>query len=206
MKRVFFCIFTLSLLTTSSFAQEKETAQNDLNTQFNNLKEKAETYNDYKVLKESTLDEFWISVEDSLRNLNKKEVENNILISDLTNQIKDLQDASKASQSQFEENEVATTHIQFLGINFSKSTFKILVSVTISALILLIAIGFIQYNHNRRVASQKVADYANLETEYDELKRKSLEKQIQLKRELQTERNLVDDLRSKSKIRKNLSA
>ncbi len=202
MKRVISTFFFLILFGTVSFGQDKETDQNDLKSQFDALKGNAETYNDYKVLKESTLDDFWIIVEDSLRAQQKLDDENNDLISSQVTEIEDLKNAAEANQSMFEENELATTHIRFLGIDFLKSTFNILVSVSISALILLIAIGFIQYNQNRLVASQKVADFANLQEEYDDLKRKSLEKMVHLKRELQTERNLVDDLRNKSNFRK----
>ena len=98
------------------------------------------------------------------------------------------------------------THIRFLGVDFLKTSFIIFNVILIGGLIALLALGSFQYNINRITARQKVLDYQQIEEEFNTLRSQSLEKQIKLKRELQTERNLIEDMRSRPTISKKMPA
>jgi hypothetical protein len=210
MKRIFLLPILIVFVGINAWSQdpvatEEQTVQN-LNTQYNKLKQNAETYGEFKVFRESDLDNFWLTVDDSLSvvrgNLNEKntQIENQVV------EIDKLNTEAKDNEERFQQNEYAATHIKFIGIDFTKSTFKITMSVLVIGLTLLMVIGSIQYSHNKRNAIQNARECKKVESEYEELRRKSLEKQIQLKRELQTERNLIEEFRNKSTVTKKISA
>ena len=50
-----------------------------------------------------------------------------------------------------------------------------------------------------------IKEFDELQHSYENFKKQSLEKQIKLNRELQTERNTIEELRSKSTISKKLT-
>ena len=202
---------TLIVFTGSvALAQEPESNQSqteeDLNAQYNDLKQNAETYGEFKVFRVSKLDDFWSAVNDSISLIREDLSEKQNLIDTQQAEIDQLNTEFQDNENRFQENEYAATHIEFLGIDFTKSTFKIMMSILVISLALIILIGYTQYNHNRRMAVQNAAECRKLENEYEDLRKKSLEKQIHLKRELQTERNLLEEIRSKSTVTKKISA
>ena len=188
-----------------SVTSEQQETQ-DLKAQYNSLKQNAETYGEYKVFRVSKLDEFWSVVNDSMSVVKGNLASKQLVIDDQLVEIDKLNVDFKDNEERFQENEFAASHIEFLGISFSKSTFKITMSIMIGGLSLLLLVGYIQYSHNKRIAVQNTTELEKLESEYEELRRKSLEKQIQLNRELQTERNFIEEMRNKNTISKKISA
>jgi len=199
-------IFTgFNAWTQDSVTSEQQETQ-DLKAQYNSLKQNAETYGEYKVFRVSKLDEFWSVVNDSMSVVKENLASKQLVIDDQLVEIDKLNVDFKDNEERFQENEFAASHIEFLGISFSKSTFKITMSIMIGGLSLLLLAGYIQYSHNKRILVQNTTELKKLQSEYDELRRKSLEKQIQLNRELQTERNFIEEMRNKTTISKKISA
>lgn len=199
-------IIILSSLSTISGQNSKPTDSDNLTGQFKFLLEKAETYNDYKVIKETRLNEFWRVVEDSVQQLETDIAAAQKILSDQYAQIENLQQSINEKDELLATTEFAMAHIRFLGINFSKTSFIFINVILIGGLVVLLALGLFQYNNNRIIARQKVLDYQQLEEEFNTLRSQSLEKQIKLKRELQTERNLIEEMRSKPMINKKIPA
>ena len=110
--------------------------------------------------------------------------------------INSLNGTITTQQATIDEKEFDTTHINVLGIAWSKETYKVFNFVAIIALILLVGFLFFQFKNSQRIAVAKKKDFTKLSEEYEEYKRTALEKQMKLRRELQTERNRINDLRS----------
>ena len=80
MNRFYTITILLLFISFGVFSQDAETndtpSPQDLSTQYDNLKADAETYGEFKVFRESKLDEFWSVVDDSLNsgkeNINKQ--------------------------------------------------------------------------------------------------------------------------------------
>ena len=210
MKRILFLSILTIFVGVQAWSQDSlptdEQAVQDLNTQYKDLKRNAETYGEYKVFRVSHLDEFWSSVDDSLSQVRGNLNDKLTIINTQSAEIDKLNSEAQDNEERFQQNEFAATHIDFIGIDFSKSTFIITMSFLVVGLALILLIGYIQFNHIQGVSIQNVVACKKLENEYDELRKKSLEKQIQLKRELQTERNLIEEFRNKSTVTKKISA
>jgi hypothetical protein len=81
-----------------------------------------------------------------------------------------------------------------LGIDFDKGFFAGLVGFIILALGLTIAVIMYTLKSSRKMLKEK-ADLANaISAEYEDYKRKAMDKQTKLSRELQNERNKLQEL------------
>jgi len=180
--------------------------EENLTSQYNYLMERSETYNDYKVIKNTRLNAFWKMVKDSVQILKNNLAGSEVTINDQQAEISGLEQTISANEASIANTEFTMNHIRFLGIDFSKSAYITLNVTLIAGLVLLLGIGFIQFNFNRQTTKQKVTDYAKLEEEFTEFRSNSLEKQIKLKRELQTERNTLEQIMNKSTISKKMPA
>jgi len=169
---------------------------------FENMKDKSETYQIYKVIPRERLDAFWSAVEDSLalnaRNLNQVRTELGSTSQDVTN-----------LRAQLEENEAALEQvtykrdrISFLGIDLVKSTYSTMAWGMIFFLSIVVAVFYLKFTNSNRVTTKVKKEHQGLLDEFEEFRNRAREKEIKLKRELQTEINSVEELKQKVTIKK----
>jgi hypothetical protein len=115
-------------------------------------------------------------------------------VSQLSARIADL-------ESQLAESESLRDGLVFLGINMNKTTYHTLVWIIIACLAVFGAFAYVSYMRSNKVTAKTKKEMKALELEYDDHRKTSQEKQIKMGRELQTERNLVEELKSKLKAK-----
>ncbi len=167
-----------------------------LDEQFYEMKKNAYSYKEYKNIKEVTLNEFWKVVQDSLNTKEKKIVSAQSTISAQEEKITELNTTIGEQKSTIDEKEFDTQHINVMGLDMGKESYKMFNMITIAILIVVAGLLFYQFNHSKKFAVTKKKDYEKLSGEFEEYKRNALEKQMKLRRELQTERNKIDEIRS----------
>lgn len=186
-KAVVFIIFCIASFGVS--------AQN-LDEQYRELKESNETYKSYKVIKETELDAFWKSVQDSLTNVKQELATVDRLTTKQEKELANLNTVIAEKDQQLKEKNYAGTHITVLGIDMLKDTYIIINVVIITLLLLAMGWLFYKFKDNDKVAKKKSNDYEKLETDFENYKRNALEKQMKLRRDLQTARNRIEEIRS----------
>lgn len=192
---------SISLLASNlSFAQPAsvplvEEKNYTLNERYFLMKTKAQTYQDYKVIKGFVLDGVWKIVMDSVKS-------QKLLITGANETISQLKGSLETAQITLikERESVAgivndSTHISLLGIDFKKSVFLILVAIVFSAFVLIISFIAGKMKLMRAIMKEKIVIADVVTHEYEEFKRKALEKQTKLSRELQSERNKMEELK-----------
>jgi chromosome segregation ATPase len=200
-----FVLFTLALFLfrapVFSQAQLSSEIQEDqpLKTQFQKMLDKSETYAEYKVIKSTDLSTYSQSVQDSLH-------ANSSEINKLKNAVNDQK--SKLSQLSIRitelENHLATSEklresLSIFGLKIYKTTYQWIVWSIIIALTVFGIFAYISFIRSNIITSKTNKDYKDLETDFEDHKKKNYEKQLKLGRELQTERNKVEDLKSSLK-------
>ena len=90
----------------------------------------------------------------------------------------------------------ASTHIRVLGIEFDKGFFAGMVGIIILALALVIAGVVYSMKLIRKNLVENEDLMSTLTAEYEDYKRKAMDKQTKLSRELQNERNKLQELGS----------
>jgi len=176
----------------TSFAQQSSDALQEnltLRERYGVMKSKSQTFKDYKVIKESVLDGVWRIVQDSVNvkqaNLNQAKRD----IDTLKNKLDQAKVALKQKEDSMAETLHASTHISVIGIDVPKGAFLTTVGIIFAGLIglALFVVGRMKLL-SKTVQERKLA--VNMIThEYEEYKRKAMEKQMKLSRELQDERN-----------------
>lgn len=170
---------------------------NSLRAQFNELKTKSNSYQEYKVVRVVSLDNFWKNVEDTLAAVHKEILDANNAIAAQNKRLDSLNQTLEAREEALEQSEYDIAHLQVLGMDVQKDSYVSFTWGVFFVLLLILAIAFAKYKSSNKVAVEKKADYEELSQELNEYKQKAREKEIKLMRELQTERNTIEELNQK---------
>ncbi len=188
-----FCLVEFSTVfsTESPVAQKPRT----LHEQFNGLKTDVEIVNGYRMIKVYTLDQFWKIVEDSMR---IQKAAKNILLIQVSNLKKDIQEfkaSLEKSEKSKEELIAGVDNLIVFGKPFSKAGFISVVSIMLLGLVVLSGILFSIGQVSLYTARELRKLNESLYEEFDTYKRKTVEKEIKLSRELQNYRNKLAELK-----------
>jgi len=200
MKRCFLILGGLTLIFTGQ-AQNTIALENKPHTvqeRYYLMKTKAETYQDYKVIKESILDGVWKIVNDSLNKREKQLTGNQIKIDSLQSNLARAQAEVKSKNDSMADIVFSSTHIKVLGKNFSKSSFLVISFVAFIALGLVIFLLLARMREMQKLVNENKLVVNSVNNEFEEYKHKAMEKQVKLARELQTERNKLSELVSQN--------
>lgn len=209
MKLKLLTIFFIGLSTSNGFAQTDSTAtssainstknvNHSLNEQYRQLLSRSITSPDgYKMVNPYRLQTLWKNVSDTLR---KATIERN----SLTEQLKEQTKNSTYLKTEISRRDeaLATQHLKvnqvsFLGIAFHKTTYHIVIWGIILCLIIALATFIIRYKRNNYIAKHHSVLYREVSEEYQIFKTKAHEREQKLARELQDERNKLEELLSK---------
>ncbi|MDJ1471597.1 hypothetical protein [Xanthocytophaga flava] len=197
-------ILSLCILQGILFSAQ---AQNSLNSQYQQLKEGSNNYQDFKVIKQTSLDAFWSKVQDSVNVTKKKLKASTDEIQALKTQVAKLEQQVKAKEDQMQKNDEASQQVPVLGINVDKNGYVMFSYIVYVALLAVLAFFFFQYKNSNQVTVSTRKDFEEARDQVDDYKKKLLEIQTALGRELQTERNRVDEMKQEiSKLRNQTAA
>ncbi len=187
-------LFFILFFQVSVAQQNENIGDQTLNQQYSTLIEKSETFNDYKVIKKNKLKAFWKTVSDSVNQAGKSKREALAAIGVKKAQIEELNDIIKTKDEELATGEEEKSNITVAGIPFNKSSYAVISTILPAAL--LGVIGFLivrirMYHQTTRTAQKELK---TMENECNDYKKRALDTQIKLNRELQTERNKLLEL------------
>jgi hypothetical protein len=163
------------------------------------MKTKSESYQDYKVIKEGVMDGVWKIAADTLSKREEQLAGATVKIKSLQLDVTTARTELKAKEDSMADVIFASTHINVLGINFSKGLFLGVVALGLVALTASILFLMTRIKSMLAFVKESKVIVASVTNEFDEYKRKSFEKQTKLNRELQTERNKLEELQAARK-------
>lgn len=179
------------LLTTTISSQTNKKFIDTVNvsSQFDYLIKESSRYQDYKVIKINWIEQLKANMLDSLKADKIKLKENyNVIISkqatidSLKNNTSKIQQTLTALESEKE-------NISFLGISLSKSVFKTTVYSILVALAALLAFFIFKFKQSNALTVQSKANLKELEAEFEEHRKVSIEREQKVRRQLQDEIN-----------------
>jgi hypothetical protein len=185
-------ILTFCLLSLFAHAQDAETLTN----RFNTIRDKAQTFKDYKVIKQVTLDAFWQSVEDSLAKQRKSIATQQAEINAFNARMDQLKVDIARREEAVAEIEFDSEHITVAGIAMHKATFISVFFISLAALATLLVLSITRSQILSHSLKEKAEGMLILSSEFEEYKHRSLEKQMKLSRELQDERNRLAEVKT----------
>lgn len=177
---------------------ERDSVKNtdpSLNGQYQFMLSRTRTSPDgYKMVARYRLDQLWKNVNDTLR---KERAERKSLQQKFNEQGKTvsyLKTEISGKDASLSENTNKLNEIKFLGISFDKGTYNIIVWSIIGALVLALVIIIARSGKNSSEAKHRTQLYNEVAEEYQAYKSKAVEKERKLARELQDERNKLEEL------------
>ncbi len=212
MKVIALFIASVFLLLTGAQAQPvapAKTSSNALQYQFNALKSRSSSYReynqDYKVIQIKRLDTFWQNVQDSLKareqNIRKsgKATEKALAQArqDLASQKAELQSLKEAN-AQKEQQIKQTAHdvnsLSVLGIDMNKQAYVVMSWIIILGLAVVAAVFSYLYKKSKVTTDEKIKAFEEVNQEFTVHKQSARERELKIKRDLQTEANRVAEL------------
>jgi len=178
----------LLFLTGIAFSQ-------NLNEKWDKMLDKAETFEQYKVIKRSELADLWKSVQDSVSTLKSQLAKEKSHIYEQNVKIESLQKQVAQLTGDIENARNERDNMSFLGIQVDKYTYASMLWFVIFVILAGCGLLFYLFNNSNAVTQQTKSEYEQLSKSFEEYKQSKIEMERKLKREMQTYINKIEELK-----------
>ncbi|MGF1924556.1 MAG: hypothetical protein ACQUHE_10290 [Bacteroidia bacterium] len=168
-----------------------------LNGQYQFMLSRSKTINGYKLINPGRLAGVWQSALDTIKQERKEFKATKLKLSEQDKTIADLRTEISGKENTLNTSNAKMNEISFLGIAFEKSNYHILVWSIIILLGIALIVVILRSTKNIMEARHRTQLYDEITAEYQAFKVKSNEQQRKLARELQDERNIVEELKGR---------
>ena len=187
MKSLYPLLFVL-FVSISAFSQEaKDTLT--VQEQFDKIYRTSSSYQEYKVIRKTRFQNLKQQVTDSLNLLESQIESKDKLILSQKDSIKDIKKIADIFSADLNLTITQKNSIQIFGIQLQKSTYNITVWSLIIILVILLVYFMFKFKNSHVITTKAKSDLYDLEEEFTIHKKKSLDKEQKLRRELQDEIN-----------------
>jgi len=194
-----FCTVMLTVFLGSLAHAQENTDADQLDQQFEKLKSNSNSVQsgsgrEYKVMNLQSLNSLWNDVQELMAASSEELEQTKSKVNALNEEVANLSQRVEAQQASIQESDFAVTHLSVLGNDISKSKFVATFWIVIGVLIVLLVVAVYQYKLTRDTTRRTQINFMQLQEEMEELRKTSLEKERRLRRELQTERNMIEEM------------
>ncbi|MBT8315899.1 MAG: tRNA (guanine-N1)-methyltransferase [Maribacter sp.] len=189
-------LFAFNLHTAQNQAtstQELSLDKGTINSQFEYIYKKSGNYRAdgkrYEVVRIIWLDKLRKNVLDSLNAANKKEAELNATIAGHEATITSLKNKLEETTSNLSSVTEEKDSMSLLGMLVSKVTYNLILWTIISGLLLLFLLFVFKFRRSNTLTQEAKTALSELEVEYEDHRRRALEREQKISRQLQDEIN-----------------
>lgn len=179
-----------------------DTAKNtdpSLRGQYQFMLSRSKSINGYKLINPTRLSSLWKSATDTIRKERIELTKDRAKIIEQQKTIANLQAEVSGKESSLSDSNAKLNEISFLGISFTKGSYQLMVWSIIVILALALFIVIARSAKNILEAKHRTQLYDEISIEYQAYKTKANEQQRKLARELQDERNIIEEMKNKGK-------
>src|SRR5690554_5486972 len=184
----------------TSFSQNEE--NKNLDQQFKELIESSNSYQAYKVIKHSKLKILQKDIRDSINVLEKTISNSQLLIADQKAKIDSSLQVIEGLNTKLAETQKQVDNINILGISTNKSSYSTIMWTIVILLVFTALILFFIYKKGNRKTKEAKAKFLETEQELEGLRKRSLEREQKIRRELQDEINKTDQQEQERRVGK----
>ena len=183
-------LFTTILFISISFAQKtKDTGETSIRGEFDRLYRVSTNYKDYKVINKEKFLDLKQQVLDSSKASQNLLIEKNNLLKAAKLDNKKNQDLLTLSKLTLESALKKENSISLFGIQLSKFIYNLLLWTLILLLLVLVIYLSFKFQKNNFLTKRAEQNLKNVEYEYEQHRKKALEREQKLRRTLQDEIN-----------------
>lgn len=191
-----YLFLSLAFATCSILAaQNPEPVSKTIDTQFKELIEESNNFKEYKVIKEAQINGLRKNTNEHIEKLNENisSLENSIAEKD--SKINTLEKELSGVNSSLSDVNAEKDSMNFLGIQTKKGIYNTIVWSIVGVLSFLLILMSLRYKSSNTTTKEAKKQLQTTEEELEELRRKSIEKEQKLGRQLQDERNKLSKLK-----------
>lgn len=184
-KIVFIFIFTQSIIAQDRSIEQPNTVEN----QFKELYKKSNNYQIYKVVKKNEYLRLQNSILDSIKVIKTDAAAKQVKINEQQKSITELQTKIDTLNKDLTTSIDKEDAISFIGIPLNKSTYNSIVWGIIFVLLAGLTFFIYRFKNSNVITKETKSLLTDTEEEFEQYKRKSIEKEQKLRRQLQDEIN-----------------
>ncbi|WP_100628900.1 hypothetical protein [Algoriphagus formosus] len=186
-KHLVFLALTVTLLSGQLLAQE--TNENALQSgtideQFDYIYGASNNYQEYKVVRRSFLDRLKSNMLDSIQTMRGEVLELKKDVQTRQDSIRSIQNLLAQTESEKQEAIAAKDNFSFLGLGIQKGVYSTFMWVLVGALAAALALFSFKYFRSFSKIKKAEKDLADLQEEFEQHRKNTLERERKLKREL----------------------
>jgi uncharacterized protein YlxW (UPF0749 family) len=186
-------LFAGSMLWSQEEEQENSLDGGTIESQFEFLYRKSGNYNAegrrYEVVRRIQLDKIRDNILDSLNKARAEARELNATITRQDGTIEDLNGKLENTTNQLSDVTAEKDSMSFFGMQVSKITYNLILWTIIGALLLFLLLFIYKYRRSNVLTQEAKVKLADVEAEYEDHRRKALEREQKISRQLQDEIN-----------------
>lgn len=181
----------LAFVVNISFGQANKKFDNSgtVNEQYEYMFSKSSRYQEYKVIQIDWLQQFQRNVLDTISMLETTIASKDAEILKQKSEIGNLNNSLTESNSKIEELSTQIETISLFGIQWKKGVFKSLMFLVIAVLAALLGFFIFQFKRSNAITTKTKADLKELEDEFDQHRKRAIEREQKVMRRLQDELN-----------------
>lgn len=202
MKKIIFPVISaliLSLSAQGQTIQDSVKADPSLKGQYQLILSKSKTLDGYKLVNPNRMSSFWQNVRDTLSTERRQLNSATRKIAEQEKSIADLKTQISGKESSLASTNAKVNEISFLGISFTKGTYNTIVWSLIIGLAAALTVVILRSAKHIHEAKYRSTLYEEVSQEYQNYKTKANDKEKKLARELQDERNKLEELKSRGR-------
>jgi len=191
MKSLFFTLFLLFIQYTS-FSQENNNVvieDKTLEGQFDKINRISTSYQTYKVISKDKFQKLKNNVLDSIKASNKDLKEQKVLLKNERDNVAKLNAELNKTKEDLKKAQEKENSISLFGFQISKVTYNLILWLIIISLALALAFFVFKFSKSNILTKKAKEDLEDVEQEFEVHRKKSLEREQKLRRQLQDEIN-----------------
>ncbi len=184
-------ILTIVILLTSyfSFAQEIINENITLENQFDNIYRTSTSYQTYKVISKNRFQKLKLDVIDSLKASKKTIIDKEKLLIAERAKVENIKATLTKTQQELNVATKKENTISFLGTELNKGTYNIILWLLIIILLLVMLYFMYKFSNSNVITKNAQNNLFETEQEFEQHRKKALEREQKLRRQLQDEIN-----------------
>ena len=177
--------FTVSL----SFSQENKDTKKSIENQFDEIYKKSNSYQAYKIIKKRYYQDLKQNTLDSLEQSKKIISDKDRLLFTQKNKLKKDSILLSKTTLELKDSIKREKSISFLGILVSKKFYNLLLWGIVIILLMSLSLFIVKFIRNNRTTKKAQRNVIDLEEEFELFRKKSVQREQKLRRQLQDEIN-----------------
>lgn len=182
-------ILLFSLTVSVSFSQENKDTKKSIENQFEEIYKKSNSYQAYKIIKKRYYQDLKQNTLDSLEQSKKIISDKNRLLFTQKNKLKKDSILLSKTTLELKDSIKREKSISFLGILVSKKFYNLLLWGIVIILLMSLSLFIVKFIRNNRTTKKAQRNVIDLEKEFELFRKKSVQREQKLRRQLQDEIN-----------------